>query len=325
MRPKCHECVLLLGGILSNDNPKCSPNQKRDDGSESGKNINNKHNPLHVTGHLPIQISTASNLSKAQCTKLAALPNQLFRRKPKSLGKNRHRIGSNSPVERMRFHPLALSIAVGALGSSDAFVLPKATVAESRATTRMDAANNGGYLDANGSKKPNSRIEKQRAQLQADVDAAEQLRLRTAQQLADADAARKALEKEAEKAAKEAEAMEAKFNSFEAKQAARLAAGGSLGGVVGPVVGGGAIIGGLVVGREQLAARMEKAEEERFRREEAERQAEEAARRRAAQEAQSQNLLPIVGAGVAGLGAFGALLNSQGGDGTVVDAVDKIC
>ena len=221
---------------------------------------------------------------------------------------------------------MAVSIAVGALGSSSAFVLPKS--ASTRVTTQMAA---GDYnLDINGgdkSKKPTSRIEKQRAQLQADVNAAEALKFRTAQQLADADVARLALEIEAEKAAKEAEAIEAKFNAFEAKQAARVGAGGSLGavgGVVGPVVGGGALIGGLVVGREQLAARMEKAEEERLQREAEERQAEEAARRRAAQESQANNLLPIVGAGVAGLGAFGALLNSQGGDSTVVDAVSKI-
>ncbi len=226
---------------------------------------------------------------------------------------------------------MALSIAVGALASSDAFVLPKPT--STGATTRTAATSNGDSqysLDVNGSdksKKPTSRIEKQRAQLQADVDAAEELKSRTAQQLADADMSRLALEIEAEKAAKEAEAIEAKFNAFEAKQAARVAAGGSLGavgGVVGPVVGGGAIIGGLVVGREQLVARSEKAEEERLQREEAERQAEEAVRRRAAQESQSKNLLPIVGAGVAGLGAFGALLNSQGGDSTVIDAVSKV-
>jgi len=178
-------------------------------------------------------------------------------------------------------------------------------------------------------KKPNPRTEKLRAKLEADLSAAEESRARTAQELADAEASRQALEAQAEKAAKEAEALETKFNAFEAKEAARAAGAGGLGAagivgeIAGPLVGGIAAFGGLAAARESLTARSEKAEEEQLQRKEAERQAEQAAKRKAAQEAQTKNLLPIVGAGVAGLGAFGAFFNSGNGGDAVVDTMSK--
>ncbi len=261
----------------------------------------------------------------------------------------------------MRFHPLAVSAAVGALGSSsvaNAFVLPKSASTGSGATTiRMAAKNSESYsnleeylfadpnrndgsnvdsTNANTNaenpstkpkkqKKPNPRAEKLRAKLEADLSAAEESRARTAQQLADAEASRQALEAQAEKAAKEAQALEAKVNAFEAKQAAGggLSAAGIFGEIAGPFVGGIAAFGGLAAARGSLAARSEKAEEERLQREAEEKQAEQAAKRRAAQEGQTKNLLPIVGAGVAGLGAFGAFFNNGNGGDTVVDAITK--
>ncbi len=263
----------------------------------------------------------------------------------------------------MRFHPLAVSIVVGTLGSSsmtDAFVFPKpASIGSTSTSLRMVAKNAGSpysgleenIFDPNRNdasnvdnastsadspstppkkpKKPNPRTEKLRAKLEADLSAAEESRARTAQELANAEASRQALEAQAEKAAKEAEAIEAKLNAFQAKEAARAAGGGGLGAggivgeIAGPLVGGIAAFGGLAAARESLAARSEKAEEERLQREEAERQAEQAAKRKAAQETQTKNLLPIVGAGVAGLGAFGAFFNSGNGGDTVVDAMSK--
>ena len=134
---------------------------------------------------------------------------------------------------------MAVSAAVGALGSSsiaNAFLLPKSASTGSGATTiRMAAKNAESYsnleeylfadpnrndgsnvdsTDANTNaetpstpskkqKKPNPRTEKLRAKLEADLSAAEESRARTAQQLADAEASRQALESQAEKAAKE--------------------------------------------------------------------------------------------------------------------------
>jgi hypothetical protein len=284
----------------------------------------------------------------------------------------------------MKFHPVAVSVVLGALGSSsmaDAFVIPTSastsetarhhpmtrTGATSTTTlVRMAAKNEGseytslednlfnrnknvGSTDKPSSintsnsaetpstppqktRKPNARTEKLRAELEADLTAAEQSRVRTAEQLAQAESSRLALETEASKAAKEAEALEAKFKAFEAKEAVRAAAGGASGGlgaagivgeIAGPLVGGFAVFGGLAVARNSLAARSEKAEEERLQREE-----EEAAKRKTSQQAQTNNLLPIVGAGVAGLGAFGAFFGSGssgggGDDDTVVDAMSK--
>ena len=291
----------------------------------------------------------------------------------------------------MKFHPVAVSVVAGALGSSstaEAFVLPKSarhrhhpmTMATARTgTTAMAAKNDGSEYTSlednlfNGSnknfgvnvnvdssdtpsskksnngaqtsstppkktRKPNPRTEKLRAKLEADLTAAEQSRARTAEELARAESSRLTLEREASKAAKEAEALEAKFNAFEAKETARAGAGGAsgagmgaasiVGEIAGPLVGGFAVFGGLGIARNALAARSEKAEEERLQREEEQRQAEEAAKRKTSQQSQTQNFLPIVGVGVAGLGAVGAFFgsgNSRGGGGgdTVVDAMSK--
>lgn len=258
----------------------------------------------------------------------------------------------------MKFHPVAVSVVVGALGSSsmaDAFVLPKSasstpesarhhpmTMARTGATAMAAKNDRSEYtslednlFNAKKTRKPNPRTEKLRAKLEADLTAAEQSRARTAEELAQAESSRLILEREASKAAKEAEALEAKFKAFEAKGAAGAGGTGAgmgaasiVGEIAGPLVGGFAVFGGLGIARNALAARSEKAEEDRLQREEEQRQAEEAAKRKTSQQAQTQNFLPIVGAGVAGLGAFGAFFgsgNSGGGGGgdTVVDAMSK--
>jgi len=270
----------------------------------------------------------------------------------------------------MRFHPLAVSVVVGALALStkkvDAFVLPKSATTRSASTTawmagqdpytsleenlfnptpnandvtnyndatEMSADVNNGNDAVNSdsvsteapkkekpqrAKKLNKRAEKLRAQLEADLAAAEESRVRAAQQLAEAEASRQALEAEASKAAQEAEALEAKFNALEATKTAStggMSAAGIVGEIAGPLVGGFATFGGLAVARDSLSARNKKAEEERLKREEEERKAEEAAKRKAEQEAQSKAFLPIFGAGVAGLGAFGAFFGSGSGGG----------
>ena len=265
----------------------------------------------------------------------------------------------------MRFHPLAVSVVVGALASSsfssfstvvDAFVVPTSlsqTTAQRYLTKSKTTARflgDGGFggdstylsldddtptssssssspsLSPTTKRKPepNARVQNRRAQLEADLAAAEESKARTAQQLSEAEEFRSALAAQEAKAVKEAEALDAKLKAFEERQAKAAKTGGSIKFVntISEIVGTfTAVIGARAV----LAERSQKVEEERLRREEEQRIAEEKAEKLARQQNSRENVLPIV-VGTVGLGAFGAFFGGGiggGGSESIVNSMSK--
>ena len=266
----------------------------------------------------------------------------------------------------MRFHPLAVSVVVGALASSsfssfstvvDAFVVPTSlsqTTAQRyliKSTTTARFLGDGGdstYLSLDDDTptssssssssssspslspttkrkpEPNARVQNRRAQLEADLAAAEESKARTAQQLSEAEEFRSALAAQEAKAVKEAEALDAKLKAFEERQAKAAKTGGSIKFVntISEIVGTfTAVIGARAV----LAERSQKVEEERLRREEEQRIAEEKAEKLARQQNLKENVLPIV-VGTVGLGAFGAFFGGGiggGGSESIVNSMSK--
>ena len=260
----------------------------------------------------------------------------------------------------MRFHPLAVSVVVGALASSsfssfstvvDAFVVPTSlsqTTAQRyliKSTTTARFLGDGGdstYLSLDDDTptssssssslspttkrkpEPNARVQNRRAQLEADLAAAKESEARTAQQLSEAEEFRSALAAQEAKAVKEAEALDAKLKAFEERQAKAAKTGGSIKFVntISEIVGTfTAVIGARAV----LAERSQKVEEERLRREEEQRIAEEKAEKLARQQNLKENVLPIV-VGTVGLGAFGAFFGGGiggGGSESIVNSMSK--
>jgi hypothetical protein len=267
----------------------------------------------------------------------------------------------------MRFHPLAVSVVVGALASSsfssfstvvDAFVVPTSlskTTAQrylTKPTTTARFLGDGGFggdstylsldddtptssssssssspsLSPTTKRKPepNARVQNRRAQLEAELAAAEESKARTAQQLSEAEEFRSALAAQEAKAIKEAEALDARLKAFEERQAKAAKTGGSIkifttiGEIAGTFT---AVIGARAV----LAERSQKVEEERLRREEEQRIAEEKAEELARQQNLKENVLPIV-VGTVGLGAFGAFFGGGiggGGSESIVNSMSK--
>jgi hypothetical protein len=263
----------------------------------------------------------------------------------------------------MRFHPLAVSVVVGALASYsfsssstvvDAFVVPTSLsqttaqryLTKSKTTARFlgdDDFGDSPYVSLDDDtptsssssssspspspkttkREPNARVANRRAQLEADLAAAEESKARSAQQLLEAEEFRSSLATQEAKATKEAEALDAKLKDFEAKQAkAAKSPGGSLFGAIGEVAG---TFTAVVAARAALAERSQKVEEERLRKEEEQRIAEEKAEKLARQQSSNTNVLPIV-VGTVGLGAFGAFFGGGiggGGGESIVNSMSK--
>jgi hypothetical protein len=263
----------------------------------------------------------------------------------------------------MRFYPLAVSVVVGALASPsfsssstvvDAFVIPTSLsqttaqryLTKSKTTARFlgdDGFGDSLYVSldddtpassssssspspspATTKRKPNARVENRRAQLEADLAAAEESKARTAQQLSEAEEFRSALAAQEAKAIKEAEALDAKLKAFEEKQAKAAKTGGSIKffNTIGEIAG---TFTAVVAARAALAERSQKVEEERLRKEEEQRIAEEKAEKLARQQNSKKNVLPIVVSAV-GLGAFGAFFGGGiggGGGESIVNSMSK--
>lgn len=168
---------------------------------------------------------------------------------------------------------------------------------------------------------PKRRGEKLRTRLEADVTAAEESKGRIAQQLLEAEQLRASLAAEEVKASNKAEAMEQKLKAFERKQGAANSAGflGIVGEIAAPIAGGFF----LAAARKLLTERSEKVEAERIRIEEEQRRAAEVEELKIKEQKEKQDLLPVLSAGVIGLGVFGTLLGGGGGSGTIVDIMKK--